>query len=319
MKKLKMLLLKALKPSVRTIIIIDILAIPSVIISLTLLTPTDPRALAAYLFSAYSLTVTVINFKRIIKRIKQLVKGDELAVVRGIKSLMRKNKYTKRYLESKDFRAETALYIGLAITLLFALFKGVTGIINKSAWLFSFGVYYLFLGIIRFIIMLGVQKRNNSGLNYRERKLYEYNKYRLCGCLVMALNVAMSGMAIQMIWQNKANNYSQTAVIITAAYTFYCFISSIANVISFRRRDNAILSAAKDLNMIGAMMSMFSLQTSMLHVFGGSDKDSYRKIMNTVTGISVLTIVLGIATYMIIHGSIKLRFYRNVSSPVSDR
>ena len=99
----------------------------------------------------------------------------------------------------------------------------------------------------------------------------------------------------------------------TAAFTFYCFISSVANVVSFRRRDNAILSAAKDLNMIGALMSMYSLQTSMLYTFSKSGEDSFRRIMNTVTGIAVLTSALGIATYMIIKGTKMVHKYKNNS------
>lgn len=313
MEKLKALAAKLFKPSVRIIVIADISAMPLTIYALSSLTPMHPLSLIAYLLSSYALTVTIINLKRVIRRIKALATGDELAIVRAVKGLMRKNKYTRLYLESRDFRAEAALYTGLVINMLFALFKGVTGITNSSAWLFSFGVYYLFLGIIRFMIMLGVQKRNNSALEYSEIKLYEYKKYRLCGALIMALNIAMAGMAVQMITQNKANEYSQAVVIGSAAFTFYCFISSVANVVSFRRRDNAILSAAKDLNMIGALMSMYSLQTSMLYTFSKSGEDSFRRIMNTVTGIAVLTSALGIATYMIIKGTKMVHKYKNNS------
>ena len=65
---------------------------------------------------------------------------------------------------------------------------------------------------------------------------------------------------------------------------------------------NAILSAAKNLNLTGAVMSMFSLQTSMLYAFS-EDQDSLHRIMNAVTGGFVLVIVLGIAGYMIVHGT----------------
>ncbi len=309
MDRFKALLLKLLRPSVKAVLLIDILAMPLVIAALSLHKSADPLSLSAYLLSAYALTVTVINFKRTVHRIKGLVKGDELALVRGIKGLMRKNKYTKRYLESKDFRAEVSLYTGLAINLFFACFKGATGASERSAWEFSLGVYYFFLAAIRFTIMLGVLKRNRSELPYSQRKLYEYKKYRLCGGMVMVLNLAVSGMAIQMIWQNKANEYSQTQVIASAAFTFYCFISAIAKVVSFRKRDNAILSAARSLSLIAALMSMFSLQTSMLRAFSKGNDGSFRRTMNTVTGISVLTLVLGIATFMIVIGTKKIREY----------
>ena len=119
---------------------------------------------------------------------------------------------------------------------------------------------------------------------------------------------------MQMIWKNEAVSYSKAAVIISAAYTFYCycFISGITNVIAFRKSDNAILLATKDLTMSGTVMSMFSLQNSMLHTFGGADDEKFRLIMNTVTGDSVLVIVLGIATFMIISGTKKLKRYEDL-------
>ncbi len=63
--------------------------------------------------------------------------------------------------------------------------------------------------------------------------------------------------------------------------------------------------------MSGAVMSMFSLQNSMLHTFGGADDEKFRLIMNTVTGGSVLVIVLGIASFMIISGTKKLKKYED--------
>lgn len=304
---MKQTLLKMLKPRNKVIILIDILAIPLTIYALKALSSTSPVSVIAYVFSAYALTVTVVNFRRLVHRTKELVTGDELALVRGIKSIMRKNQYTKRYLESTDFRAEVALYIGLAINMVFAGYKGIYGIITNSAWVFSIGVYYLFLAVIRFVMMLNVQRRNHSEHKGIDRKLHEYRTYRLSGCMVMVLNLAVMGMAIQMIWQNQANRYSRSAVIISATYTFYCFISSVANVVSFRRRNNAILTAAKDLNMIGAAVSMYSLQTSMLYAFSSGNDEHFRRMMNTVTGIAVSVIVLGIATVMIIFGTKQIR------------
>ena len=291
-----------IKPPNNLILLIDIVAAPLVIYVLTTQKTIIPLSIAVYVFSAYALTVTSINFKRLFSRAKELITGDELALVRVIKRSMRKYRYTRLYLESKDFRAEVALYIGLSVNLFFACYKGSTGAATRSPWLFSIGMYYFFLAVIRFIVMLNVRKRNHLESSYSDRKLHEYKIYRLCGALAMILNLAVGGMAVQMIWENKAVEYSQTAVIITAAYTFYCFISSVANVISFRKRDNAILEAAKNLNLIGAAVSMYSLQTSMIHVFG-SDDDHFHRMMNGITGGIVLVIVLGIASMMIIKGT----------------
>ena len=310
MDRIKKLAGMLLHPPIKAIILTDIIAMPLVIFALKALPSEHPVSFAAYFISAYALTVTVINFKRVVRRGKELVKGDELALVRGIKGLMRKNRYTRRYLESRDFRAEVGLYAGLAVNLFYAVFKCATGAKYSSPWLWSIGIYYLFLGSIRFYLMRGVRRQRHIEDSSAGR-IHEYKTFRLCGALMMILDLAIGGMAVQMIWQNKSNEFSRVTVIISAAYTFYYFILSVYNAVSFRKRDNAILSAAKYLALSGAFMSMFSLQTSMMTVFGGNGSDSYRRTMNTVTGGIVMAVIIGIATYMIIHGTHRLNALEN--------
>jgi NADH:ubiquinone oxidoreductase subunit 6 (subunit J) len=85
-------------------------------------------------------------------------------------------------------------------------------------------------------------------------------------------------------------------------YTFYSFISAIANVVQFRKSGRPILSAAKNLNLAGAVMSMFTLQTAMFSAFNQNGQ-SCQRLMNTVTGTAVCIIVIGIAVFMIIHSN----------------
>ena len=70
------------------------------------------------------------------------------------------------------------------------------------------------------------------------------------------------------------------------------------------------LSSEHPVALAGAVMSMFSLQTSMLHVFGTDNERHFRRVMNTVTGSIVMAIVLAIATYMIINGTRKTDLYK---------
>ncbi|MBQ8967237.1 hypothetical protein [Ruminococcus sp.] len=248
------------KPPVRVIVITDVIAIPVTIAVLAFLSPMNPISLFAYLLSAYALTISVIGFKRVIRRIRELMTGDEVKMIVRFRKLMHKNKLTALYLDSKDLRAEVSLYCGLAFNLLFATFKVTSGIHDGSAWLISIGFYYFAFAAARFMLTQDYRRQKSDDTN--SVKLYEYLTYRRCG---------------------------------------------ITNVIAFRKSNIAILLATKDLTMSGAVMSMFSLQNSMLHTFGGADDNKFRLIMNTVTGGSVLVIVLGIATFMIFRGTRKLK------------
>ena len=233
--------------------------------------------------------------------IKLLVKNDRIPVVVQLNKLLHKSKFFGRYIDDKDFRTEISLYAGLAINLLYGVFKGATGALYGSAWLWSMGIYYLAIGGIRFMLMRGIGKQLQTG-DTAAVKLHEYRIYRRCGVMMLFMNITVAGLAIQMIWQNKANKYSRTVVIISAAYTFYSFILAFVNMISFRKRNNAILLAAKDLTFCGAVMSMLSLQTSMLYAFD-EGRDGFRQMFNSITGGFVIAIVLGISTYMMIHGT----------------
>lgn len=66
----------------------------------------------------------------------------------------------------------------------------------------------------------------------------------------------------------------------------------------------AILSAAKVLNFVSAMMSVLGLQTAMISAFS-TNGEEFRKLMNTVTGGFVYGAVVVIAVCMIIKASIK--------------
>jgi len=303
--KIKESVKKALFPPAKALLVIDLLTVILLIFALGFPQFARYSAYVIYLFSVYALTVTIIGIKRLVQYIKLLVKNDRIPVVVQLNKLLHKSKFLGRYIDDKDFRAEISLYAGLAINLLYGVFKGATGALYDSPWLWSMGIYYLAIGGIRFMLMRGIGKQLQTG-DTAAVKLHEYRIYRRCGVMMLFMNITVAGLAIQMIWQNKANEYSRTVVIISAAYTFYSFILAFVNMISFRKRNNAILLAAKDLTFCGAVMSMLSLQTSMLYAFDES-RDGFRQMFNSITGGFVIAIVLGISTYMMIHGTRKIK------------
>ena len=297
MKKFKNMIFKILFPPVWIIVLSSLIGFPLVIISLVFLSSTNPISYLSYVLSAYALTVLCTNFPRAKRRCKELIHGDEIKAIVSFRRLMNRYKYTSMYLNDKEFRAKISLYTGLGINCFYALFKCGTGIMFRSAWLWAIGIYYVMLSAIRFMLLRNIRITDKSSHSVK-RKMQEWKSYRFCGIMMFLLSLAMSGMVIQMIWQNRSYEYKGYIIYISALYTFYCFISSISNVISFAKRNNSILSAAKNLNLAGAVMSMFALQTAMFSAFGEGEK--LQRQMNTITGSAVCLIVTGMAIFMII-------------------
>lgn len=303
----KELLRKILNPPVWVIIVSDIVVAGMLIFALGFPEYAGWFAYIAYLVSAFALVVTVIGIGRLFRYIRSLIAQDRFPPYRWLNRLMHTNGFTARYFDDKDFRAEVSLYAGLAINLLYGVFKIATGIFYGSAWLWSMGIYFFAIGGIRFMLMRNLGRKSFSQ-DEKAVKLHEYRTYRRCGIMMLFMNITVAGLELQMIWQNKANEYSRAVVVITACYTFYSFILALVNMISFRNRDNAILSAAKDLTFSGAVMSVMTLQTSMLYAFNEKG-DDYRQLFNSITGGFVIAIVVGISVYMIIRGTRKIRMY----------
>ena len=294
-----------LNPPPTVIFLCFITAMPLVIFSLICLDSSHPVSMISYLYSAYAFAVLCIGFPKLIKRTKELIHGDEVKAIVAFRRFMNKHKYTRLYLNDRQFRAKTALYTGFVINLLYAAFRCAAGAYYRSAWLWAIGIYYVMLGVIRFVLLKNVRitdKQEHDG----KRKIHEYKSYRTCGIMLFLLNGAMLGMTVQMIWQNKGYEYPGFFIYISAMYTFYCFISSIYNAVTFAKRKNPILSAAKNLSLAGALMSLFALQTAMLTAFG-SDQADLVLLMNTVTGLTVCAFVFAMGFMMIIKANKNLK------------
>ena len=110
----------------------------------------------------------------------------------------------------------------------------------------------------------------------------------------------MGGMIIQMVRTNLGFSYPGYIIYLSALYTFYVFVTAIVNLVKFRRLGSPILSAAKVLDFVAAMMSVLGLQTAMISRFSVNG-ESYRKMMNAITGGFVYGIVILIAVYMLLH------------------
>lgn len=131
----------------------------------------------------------------------------------------------------------------------------------------------------------------------KARMEYELKIYRAVGVIMFVVNIAMSVMAVQMIWQNSGTVHSEIMTITIATFTFYYLTTAIINLQKYRKTEQPIYSAAKMLNFACALMSIFTLQSSMISVFGNDD--IFRKNMNIATGCAVFILVFGLAIYMI--------------------
>lgn len=194
-----------------------------------------------------------------------------------------------KYVSDLAFRGSVSIYQGIAVNFFYGLFRIVVGIRYASVWFVSMAVYYLVLAVLRLSLIL----------NYRHKsKTDELRCYRRTGWWLFLLNLPMGGMILLMVLTNSGYSYPGYVIYLSAMYTFYTMVTSVVNLVRFRRLGSPILSAAKVLNFIAALMSILGLQTAMIARFS-SEGDGFRKMMNAITGGAIWLSVILIAVYML--------------------
>ncbi len=280
-----MIITRILYPPKWVLLIVPLISFAALIFVFVSKKTESMLAYPVYCMSAYSLTVLCVAVPDILRKTARMIKSSR--IMKWISSVEIMN----RYLRDMAFRGNLSIYQGMTVNFLYTIFRAVTGIRYASAWFISMAVYYLILGIIRAYLIVC----------YKERHVKDENIcYRNTAWFLFLLNVPMGGMIILMIRTNSGFSYPGYVIYLSALYTFYTLIIAVRNLVKFRRVGSPILSAAKVLNLIAAMMSILGLQTAMISQFS-MNGEGYRKMMNTITGGFVYGIVLAIAIYMLLH------------------
>lgn len=280
MKKAKLFLAKLLYPPKWILVFLPFIVFTALIYVFVSRKKSSASAYVTYVMSAYCLTILVIHVPKLFKRMKS-----------AINQTISNTKFGEKYLNDLAFRGNISLYQGMLVNFFYVVFRIAVGILHSSVWFISMAIYYLILGVIRLFLVRSY--RNCDSVK-------EVQCYRLTAWFLFLLNIPMGAMIFLMVLKNNGYSYPGYVIYISAMYTFYTMIMSIINLVRFRRLGNPILSAAKALNFIAALMSVLGLQTAMIAQFS-AEEDSFRRIMNACTGTGIWVTVIITAIYMLIH------------------
>lgn len=233
-----------------------------------------------YCMSAYCLTIWVLPLPRMFRKAKANIMHWLTGMAFG-----------RNYIGDLVFRGSVGLYSGMATNFFYVVFRIFVGIRYASVWFLTIAIYYLLLAIMRLSLILSYRNRNMKS---------ELRCYRRTAWLLFLLNIPMGGMIVLMVLTDSGYSYPGYVIYLSALYTFYTIILAIVNLVKFRKLGSPILSAAKVLNFVAALMSMLGLQTAMISQFS-TEGENFRRLMNAITGGGVWFSVILIAVYMLLH------------------
>jgi len=245
-------------------------------------------AYISYVLSAYTLTVWCIKVP---------------TLLRFFKTFKNENKYARRWQEDTRLRVNVSLFGSFAWNTLYGIFQIWLGVYHHTFWFCSLGGYYICLAIMRFFLGRHTRKYAPG-----ENMQTELVKYRACGIIFLVMNVTLALIIFFMVYWNRTFEHHMITAIAMAAYTFTALTAAIVNVIKYRKYNSPVYSASKAISLAAALVSMLTLESTMLTTFGdGTMTDAAQKWMLGATGGAISLMIVAAAVYMIVSGTKKLK------------
>lgn len=289
MKDWKRICKKLISPPPWLMIVLTIISTAALVLIFIKGWENMPFAYGVFVLSAYALTVICIFCAKTIPDF-----------YRRTKQKIHSHPFGSKFFTDVGFKVRITLYVSLGTNLIYSVFKLITGIIYSSFWWGAVAVYYMLLALLQFLL-LGYMHSSDD----RQGIVYEYRRSRLCGMIMLILNLSLTGIIFQMVAQNKSYSYPGILIYAAAAYTFCNITISIMDIVKHQKYNRPILSAAKDVRFCAALVSLLSLETAMLAQFG--DDESFRRVMTAGTGAVICFIILTLSMSMIVRSTKKIR------------
>jgi len=241
----------------------------------------------AYSLSAYTLAALCTQTPRLIGFFQKI---------------QRENHYIKRYWQDEVLRIRISLYSGLFVSTVYAVFQLGLGCYHRSLWFCALAAYYILLTLVRFFLL-----RDIKSLSEKKDLVAEYKRYRFCGILLLAMNLALAVIVAYITRQNRGFSHHPVTTIAIATYTFGTFTMAIITLVEYRKYQRPLLSAVTITRLAAASVSLLTLESAMFSAFGAESSDTLRRIMTAATGACVCLFFLLIALYMILHATKQIK------------
>ncbi len=279
---------KILYPHPAVLVFLTPISVACLIFSLIFLDSTSILAILSYILSFYVLLVFCFKIPNIIKFCKRF---------------KNENKYAKKYFSDVQLRMNISLYGTLIFNIAFAIFQLWLGFKDNSLWFYAMFVYYVMLSAMRFFLLKYTRKNKPA-----KQERLENQRSLVCGWMLLLMNLALSVIVFFIVYLNQTFEYHMITTIALAAYTFLTFTFAIINIVKYKKYNSPVYSSAKTISLISASVSMLTLTTTMLNVFGdGTMTEFENRILLSFVGSAVSIFAITMSILMIVKGRKKLR------------
>ena len=199
-------------------------------------------------------------------------------------------------------KALVSALLSFGCTALFALYHGYLWLSYGSVWHGSIGGFYLLLMAVRGSLLLterNVRKRSAGERNLRRRRIFRISSVLLLGLdLVLILPVAMMALLAKPVYLGKIPSIAM------AAYTTYKIITASLHIHKQKRapHQNLLISELRVINFIDALVSVLTLQSTLILVNQESSDISSMLPLTASSSAVIYSIIVITTLYMLQNG-----------------
>lgn len=282
---------KLLFPPVWLLVILVLLSAAALVFVFVKGMQTSIPACIIYALAFYTLCVTILFFAMVLpgqyNTIKQKICNHPLG---------------NRYMTDKVFRTRISLYASLTVSLLYVGINLWSWSISRSWWFVVLAAYYAIMAVMRFLLIRYVGS-NRIGVSI----LKEWKRSRLCACILLLLNLSLSGAVLMIVYQNRGYDYPGILIYVMALYTFYSTIHAIVDIVKYRALGSPVMSTVKIVSLSAALVSMLNLETAMFAQFGADMAQQDQNLMIILTGAGISATVVSLSVILIINATKEIR------------
>ena len=188
--------------------------------------------------------------------------------------------------------------VSLFINLLYAVYNGILGFYVHPWWFVCVSSYYVILSIMRFSVVMCGYKRKDKDTGYFIM--------RFSGAMLFVLSLILSASVYLTLKYEIGHKYHEIVMITIATYTFTKITLAIINLVKSGKAASPLLTTLRSISVADGVVSIFSMQRSMLTSFGSMAADDIW-LFKLLTGIGVCVAVSIIGIYLIRKDMVKWR------------
>ena len=223
------------------------------------------------------------------------------------RKIISKTSITKRLYDDRFYRTVFFTYFSLGINVIYSIAYAIMGIYKHSPWHGTLAAFYIFLSIMRFIVLWADYQIKREA-HKRDRYVYIWREYLVVGILLTFITFIFLGVVILIINDEGGRSYPGLFIYVICIYTFAKVIFAVKNLFYARKKRAPVIAMLRYIGQADALLSILSLQTAMFASFleTSAENISFMHTMNMATGIVVSLLIAFIGITMIIRAAGKL-------------